>query len=300
MNFFRFTQQYLNIPLLLTALISFSSHADDELNCSKALNQRVSIKNNYLSADQFTKNRTLLEYSRLLSFENEESLFQKIRQLPKGSVIFDMGAGYGHALIESLDVNPKIQAVAVAYRMPYAQAYYDHYARRLTYLHGDYVENMATDHKLDPWMGKVDLMTDISGPFSYSQHIDALLQIYFDLLKKDGVIYLNFVHARNYDDLHRVYDEDFKVNQFWLGDREVSLKEWLEMIPGIEVSEVTEVINTGYYSGKKLVEKTFSLKIRKLANDVRISQTLETVSYESAAPARRVFRIKPLLWMFGF
>jgi hypothetical protein len=253
-------------------------------------------------------------YSALFPFKNSERVEDTVQALPEGSVWVDMGAGQARALAEGLRKNPKIaKGVAIAYKKPF-NAIKDpsgtsvlrrilsrvfepqrefvptKAADRFSYLHGDYVENMYRDGKLDDLKGNVDLITDVFGPVSYSENLPDVLQTYFDLLKQNGVLIVNLMLDVNYSG----HGANFKQipaqakNQVFT-DRTIDRNgviTWLKTIPGIEVIDESEVQGNGIAR-----ERSAGIKIVKTAEDVIVPRTLKTEVYEAGSPPKRIFRL---------
>ena len=273
---------------VLLALGSASVRANE---CSDRLKNYVQIKNDRLVENRFTVTRDLAEYHLIFNFNSTASLENVQKNLKPGSVWFDMGAGGAIALMEGLQKYPNIsQGVAVAYQRPKNSISEPIRNERFLYLDGDYVENMALNGRLARWAYDTDLFTDVFGPISYSENLPQLFQIYFDLLKQDGVLYFNLMNQRNFV-VNRegiVRTDTFKsVNRVVKNGRIQAdgILAWLNSIPGIEVEGTTRMSSGG--SGQ--IEESISYKVRKIAADVVVPNTLITEYYKAGSPPERSF-----------
>lgn len=283
--------------ILLSALLaSASTHA--QLNCAEQLSgsSQVKIANDFISANAFTVNRSLAIYSAHFPFKNTTTLMDVVTQLPLGSKWIDMGAGQGNALVDGLKANQGItEGIAISYSRP-PSAKDDHEVPgRFQYIDGDFVENLASAGELDQWMNQVDLITDVFGPLSYSEQLPQLLQIYVDLLKRNGTAVFNLMAERNYEPLignsMNLLDEPMPLNPVMKNGRYLSdgIVNWLRTIAGIEVIEVAEFkLPYGQYW-----EKSFAIKIRKTESHVAVPNNLRTKTYEASAPPKRTFELTP-------
>lgn len=264
----------LTVALLATGF-SLSRVSAEEGFCDGEFrkDERTQIDSGRLAVNQFNVSRNLAAYETHFAMRWAKGLTKTIRQLPAGSKIVDMGAGRGKALVDALLLNPGItEGVAVAFAKPDGAAPDVAVEGRFRYLHGDYVENMARDGKLDSLIGQTDVITDLFGPLSYSRDLPDLLHIYLKLLKKDGLLFFTLMTERGPPAV-TVNPSAFVV--------------WIRSIPGIEVVEIVK----RKVSGSPISwEKSISVKIRKIADQVDVPRSLATESYEDGSPPRRVLR----------
>lgn len=154
-------------------------------NAVKKQVERTEISNPSLAENKFNTSRDLASYNAYFKFSESKTLVDVLDGLPEQAVWMDMGAGKEFALNEGLKRNPRIEwGIAVSYKRPTYLEDHTAVASRFKSYEGDFVENMYHDGKFAQFEGKVDLITDVFGPFSYSKNLPVLLQTYFNLLKK--------------------------------------------------------------------------------------------------------------------
>lgn len=287
------------MPIFFLFSLLTSVSAQGHSQCGDAFSKnflRTEIRNEFIASNEFTVNRTLDVYSQHFPFKKTESLKKTVENLPKGSLWVDMGAGRAHALIDGLDLNPNIsEGVAIACKKPQGAESGRDFPRRFRYLEGDFVENMGRDGKLDTLKGRVNLITDVFGPISYSEYLPPLLQIYFDLLRPNGLAVFNIMAERNFDktNTNQLYlvNDPLSVNPVLINGNQNAdgIIAWLRTIPGIEIIEAAEytLMSVEHW------EKSYVIKIRKISNEVIIPQTLKTIKYEASSPPKRAFEIVP-------
>jgi hypothetical protein len=269
----------------IALILSLSPSAQSQSICEEIFQPqaRIEIQNENISRNFFNVSRGLKDYSLHFGFRNTLSIEQEIRLLRPGSTWIDMGAGQALALIEGLRLNRGIKGVGIAYRNPGKQPWFSQGIRnRFQYISGDYVENLSRDGKLNSFVGQTDLITDLYGPLSYSEHFPDLLQIYFDLLKPGGELLFNLMKSRS------TGQNSITVNQVLnSGSGNVhAIVMWLKTIPGIEVSEVIDDSRQEAH----LAESSIAIRIKKRRAVVTVPKTLETVTYISGSPPVRIFK----------
>jgi hypothetical protein len=299
------------LPLACMVFLAPSA-AFPQTQCSEIFQTaaRVKIENQLIAANAFTDNRDLNTYSSQLPFKQAPSIISLLEQLQHGSTWIDMGAGEANALADGLRQNLKItHGIAVGVKKPKFAKDERDLPGRLRYLDGDFVENMVRDGKLNSFMGQVDLISDVFGPLSYSEHLPELFQAYFDLLKTNGTLVFNFMLERNQKlqpGLERrpeslltrwkkllggqKYEYGVAtVNQLWRSDQEgpANFLIWLESIPGIEVVEIAGSMAA---EGHRW-EKSLAIQIRKVSSKVSVPHTLRTVKYQAGGPPQRVLEV---------
>lgn len=250
---------------------------------------RVEIANPRLAKNEFTVSRGLDNYNSHFPVTHTEGVRAAILGLERGSVWVDMGAGEGRALDDGLRLNGGLEGVGIAYKKPERAHDGADLGSRYRYLEGDFVENMARDGKLEDLNQRVDLMTDVYGPLSYSEHLPELLQTYLDLLQPGGRLYATFMSERNYEPHTTAPGETlFAVNVVRRNGRIVpdGLVHWLRSIPGIELLEVVDV-KTNY----SVKEHSRAFVLRKTHATVTVPRNLTTVFYRESSPPERHFEI---------
>lgn len=268
--------------LTLVFALAAPSVRAEEFDCSSALHTRVEIQNAKIAGNKFFTSRNLHSYSNHLQFRETRNMYGLVRDLKKDELWVDMGAGQANALIEGLKVNSQFKALGISYKIPDGTDLSE-YQDRLTYLDGDFVENMARDGILNPFVGKTSLITDVYGPISYSEHLPQLFQIYFDLLQVDGHLVFNLMTTSSR--AHIVTKKNVFI-QNGVED-EMSIYSWLKTIPGIEIVDASSFVANGTE-----LEKSIGFKIRKVSKIVNVPNTLITEVYQEASPATRIFRLE--------
>lgn len=277
----------IQAPACQTALHSTTLPYDlDDLNDLREL----------LEANRFQVGRNFHQYTKLFPFETSPQLIEMMMMMPQNSIWFDMGAGEGNAIVDGLNLFSNFkEGIATSYKKPTRARVSDEADGRFSYLDGDFIENMARRGLFDPYKGKVQLITDVFGPLSYSPYLPQVFQIYFDLLAPKGILLFTMLHDRNFEETHgssktlKLLDLPKTVNSFIIqGEKkEDGLIAWLKTIPGIEVLEVTDLpIDKNEFS-----ERVMSVKIRKKSQKVSTPWNLETGYYHITNPPHRIFHI---------
>lgn len=279
--------------LLIMILIASCSSGQNALSripasrdsCVDLVNSivRTNIQNDALEFNHFNVERDFDIYNSFFRFYETGSFDQTVVNLPSGTTWFDMGTGLGRVFDKGLNLkNPRIHGVGISYQRP------DHYEEikgiqnRFKYLHGDYVENMARDGKLKEWKGKSMLVTDLYGPLSYSEEIPLLLQIYLDLLAKDGTLMFNMMVEKNYSEgMNLITPTQSNI----INGNKFGIVDWLKTIPGISVVEKAVIKKIGdiYF------EEYISIKVVKQVEVVKVPNNLRLLKYEEGSPPNRQF-----------
>jgi SAM-dependent methyltransferase len=285
----------LSLLKLLTAvvLIAEPSLLQAQVRCAGLFEiaGKTQIENQYIKSNMFKVGRHLWTYDELLPFVRSKRLMSIMKDLPPGSVWVDMGAGAGQALWDGLTLNRNIRGVGIAYKRPdypWVDLQDDHLHGRVEYLEGDFVENMDRGRKLDHLKGRIDLITDIYGPLSYSKDLPLLLQTNMNLLKKDGLLIFSVMTETGVTML-KDPPEPVSLNAVFKNSQRLpeGLLAWIRTIPGIELVETTPFHN----NAGPAYENSVAIKIRKTQDDVRVPRTLKTIDYQSGAPPSRVFEV---------
>lgn len=266
----------LCLQTLSTQTYALDSFCDSHLSGTS----RITTEDTFLKNNNFKVNRDLESYDNHFSFEKSLSFEKMVLTLPPGSTWIDMGAGKAVALVDGLNRNPKIkEAVGIAYARPNGVERYNGPPERFRYLEGDYVENMARDQKLQDLNGRVTLISDLYGPFSYTREIVSLMQVYFNLLKPEGVLVFNVMVKRNHFNYALVPETE--MNSI------AELRKWLSSIPGTEILDETEFrARSGTF-----FEDSIAFKIKKTATSVIVPNNIKTLEFESWSPPQRKFGI---------
>ncbi|MFN9067948.1 MAG: hypothetical protein ACK5V3_12025 [Bdellovibrionales bacterium] len=216
-----------------------------------------------VETNQFRTDRTLAKYARYLT-PSGRSLFEYFKNLNNGALWLDSGAGLAIALKQGLSQFPNLQkAIAIGVKKPegFLEPSLEMDRQRFEYLEG-YMEKLFDEGKLNPWMGRVDIITDVLGAFSYTRDMRKVLQIQLDLLAPGGTLFLMY-----YRDYNRVSGTEGKL-----------LINWLKSIPGLEVEE------------RKSTEfKQASVIIRKKRDSVIVPENLLYGPDDRGVPPRRHF-----------
>lgn len=257
--------------------------------CESVFRSKIQIRNSNLLMNNFTVDRGLSQYENHFPFKTARGVKVTLASLPKKSVWFDMGAGKGHALVDGLKLNSNLTAIGVSYVRPGKSADLNIYGERAGYLEGDYVENMMDLGRLKPYLGRVNVITDVYGPFSYTNDVPRLLQTYLDLLETDGVLFVNFLVDRKieHDPYARVgYSSMNSVLKSDGTKSNAGILEWLMQIEGIQVLDAARAES----EPGAVHEKSIGLKIKKTATHVTVPSNLKLETYEADSPPRRTFR----------
>lgn len=239
----------------------------------------------FIAKNKFTKSRSLLNYDFAFAFNWAANVSKTIARLAAGAKWMDMGAGEAKAIIEVLRSNQSLgEAIAISHTVPKEFEWpADVDASRFTYLKDDFVENMARNGQLDRWAGQIDVITDLYGPFSYTNDVVAVLQTYLDLLKPGGVAFINLMNEEKINGKYVRWNSTFSPT----GGR-LNLIEWIAGLPGVEV-----VATARQVAGRGDSERSIAIKIKKTAPVVIVPTNLEVTEYMPYSPPRRSFVITP-------
>lgn len=271
--------------------------ANQDPTCVEIVNNfiRTKVNNKFLANKKFETLRDFRGYSNYFPFPETGSFKDTVLNLPSDSLWMDMGSGDGIALAQGLEKNLKINGVAVSYNkmlMRFEEKIYDgnylierKFDGRVRQLEGDYVENFAKDGKLNEWMGKASLITDLFGPISYSEDLVPIFQTYFDLLSPNGILEFNFMLEKNFNSDLQLLPNRVSMNS--VDGNKRGLLDWLKTIPGITIIEVVDQ----EASSNEFVEKSISVKIKKIKDKIKVPNTLQSQGYEEGAPPLRIFKL---------
>ena len=154
---------------------------------------RLAANEDLLGRNAFTHNRGLLSpggYRSMLG----EAFFSRLGTLQPGEIWMDMGAGSFNAIDEFYDQVPGSAGVRTAglnFELPADNALESLADHGTVSLSGKYVEDYLPEEIITRVGGRVDLMTDVYGPLSYSSRIDEVLQLYGDVLDVGGELHIN-------------------------------------------------------------------------------------------------------------
>lgn len=254
--------------------------------------EKFHVQNAAIEKNGFNVSRGKSAYLEDLSGENGIGLAHKLDHLPKDAVYVDMGAGIAMAITQILRSHPSIaEGVAIAYAKPANFQIFSH--RKLTYIAGDFVENLAASGRLGHLKGRVDLITDVYGPLSYSNDVSRLLQVYLDLLKPEGTLLFNWMTLQN-----SVNEATGAISKSVMnrlngivprGKDPTGLLDWLKKVPGIEV----EFVKASRAGSAKNAEESVAIQITKKSADPKIPRELSASEYAEGNPPKRVFRVAP-------
>lgn len=151
-------QKLFNFVLLAPIFFSLNSYAQDR--CQNLLNSKlIKIHNPTLERNGFHISRGIGLYHTMFEFYKSKSLADEIMTLPAGSNWIDMGAGKGIAMAEALEKNKNInQAIAISYLKPNDAIDVSFFENRMSYLSGDYVENIYMKGQLNHFKKKLILL----------------------------------------------------------------------------------------------------------------------------------------------
>jgi hypothetical protein len=157
-----------------------------------------------------------------------EEFFERLNKLEGAGHWVDMGSGESFALQEFFESRfhahhelPDITGVTIVSRSEVPT-----FDGKLTILKGRPAEDIGVGEFKKP----ADIITDYYGAFSYSARLSQLLTKYFELLKEDGVIFINTSDPEVYSDL---------TTQIEISAWEVlTVFKWLEENPTIKVEVI--------------------------------------------------------------
>jgi hypothetical protein len=192
-----------------------------------------------------------------------------------------MGAGDANALRE---IQNNLKLVAVNYKNPplLDGLLARHVIPHIEVLHGDYLENMYQHGRLDHLNGNVDLITDVGGVLSYTEHFSEVLKIYSKLLKPGGKMELAMV-LKNREGEKIFFtkngsDEELFPKSVYRIDS--PLRYYLKQIKGLEVSHAR-------FFNNNWSELVFAAQLEKIHDAVIIPDlSLQMVDRKAIPPVR--------------
>lgn len=150
------------------------------------------------------------------------------------------------------------------------------YPQFFTFISGDYLENLYLDGVLDKYKAEVDFLSDLHGPSAYSRDLVRVWNIYFDLLKVDG-LFVDLIMDRRND------PEEVYVNEFFSMATGLKLefpdvlRFLIARTPGLELKEgFPRLSKVHIWDSEKgfLFEENWDIRIRKTAPGARIDPRL--------------------------
>lgn len=276
------------LALILSEGLFFPSYSSAQMNCKDlffedSISTTINLQNN-----NYMEFRILDSYNDFFKFPYARDLLQTLSSLRQGTTWFDMGSGKNVALVKGLERNPQIRrGVGVsATRTEFALGD-KRVPGRLKQVNGDYLEKLVAAGRLKNQMGKVDLVTDVFGPLSYSQNVVEVMQIYLDLLSKNGQLMTAFLLARGTAqtvmESEKIHSYNAVMTESGLSKR--GLLEWLKSIPGIAV----EVVEQKIISEDGKFEHTTGVRITKLQDKVIVPKTIKVDKEVPTVPPLRIF-----------
>lgn len=205
----------------------------------------------------FKKNRELRDY---IYFFGVRFRLKLASIFLKGGHWLDAGAGSGRGQREFFEKITKIKITknllrltAVSVTKPY-EAIEEFspielsHPNQVRYLHERYIEEIPDKEIIS--FGRLDLITDLFGPLSYSDKPIEILNKYLRILKNDGEIYTNLGGRLKID------------------ERSMTIVNWLKTIEGIEVSQIGMGLFGSDPSGPHSNGNV--IRIRKTRSDIQI------------------------------
>lgn len=123
-----------------------------------------------------------------------EAFFTRLSGLQPGQIWMDMGAGSFNAIDEFYSGVPSSSGVRTAglnYQLPDDHVLDSLAGRGTVSIDGGYAEDFLPEEIIARVGGRVDLMTDVYGPLTYSSRVDEVLQLYGDVLEVGGELHIN-------------------------------------------------------------------------------------------------------------
>ena len=271
--------------LLLALSVVYAPVVVNAESCSQSI-QELS-KNSRLKSNKFTTSRTLRDYARMFPFHfgptGTDGLRGHLITVKEKTLWVDMGAGNAEALKSAVNANPNIYGTAIGFRLPKEASVSELPKNRFKYLSGKFLEDLYSNNELKHLESKVDVITDLYGPLSYSRDIALVFDIYIKLLKVNGELSFNLMKRRadwtgsTGDMMNSFNRQEGSIYPFVL---------WMKSIDGIDVEISNTITSSGV--GREVFQ---SFKITKLKEDVEVPQNIKLELYEEESPARRRFKI---------
>ena len=193
-----------------------------------------------------------------------------LMKLREDQIWFDSGSGLLNALREYPELGGKAKTMGLSFERPTQMSDLQLYQQNLnsllhngrhTQFEGMYLE------ALKPLTQKVDIITDIHGPFTYSKNLEKVLRIYLENLKTDGRLYISHSTQTKMQLAEaRMSPEELAYRQKAISkgrdpelDHENGLSYILDSIQGIEWTMIN-----GNYNTIKITRTSEPLQIPKL------------------------------------
>ncbi len=204
---------FLSILILLASSVSSSALA----KCDDLLSE---LSRQTIQENQFNTGRTLGIYKDELS----DHFHNFLLNLRGHQVWIDAGAGEAkavreyHAQVKSEDA--RAYTLAIGYVAPQSQKYQDFLVqaakhKKFKYLSGRFLEEIPLKD-----LPSAALISDVYGPFHYSDRLDVVLEKYLSTLKKGGELYIKTI-------------EGFRILEDSAGN-EVSFNDYFSSISGVQ------------------------------------------------------------------
>jgi hypothetical protein len=287
LNFIR--RNLIRILIFLTCnMFLFSKRVQAQEKCEIFFDEAPTSVQHHVENNNYTQTRILDDYNNYFLFREGKNLLQTLANLRTGATWFDMGSGRNVALVKGLQKNPQIRrGVGVsATRTEFALGD-ERVPGRLKQINGDYLENLVAQGRLKSQKGKVDLITEVFGPMTYSRQVTEIMQIYLDLLKTNGQLMMAFQIARGKQRSIFEPKEVYPYNSVSSerGLNEYGLLEWMKTIQGISIEFVEQ--KTEKEEGQ--FEHTIGVRITKLIDQVNVPRTIEVDKEIPTVPPMRIF-----------
>ncbi len=274
--------------IILSLFIFVESLPAEENTCAAFVSLESAHSN--VDTNNYTETRFLDEYNLFFLFRQGLDLLKTLSGLRKNAIWFDMGSGINKALVKGLESNTQIRRGVGLSKVKTEGAWGDkRVPGRMKQINGDTLESLVDQGRLKNHMGRVDLITDVFGPLSYTKNVVKVMQIYLDLLAQNGqaMISLQVGRARGMSRLDAI-ENYIPYNSLHVSDgvEPYGLISWIKSIPGISVEEVVqdEFKEDGTY------HKTVGLRITKHVDKVVVPQTIAIEHYaDEEVPPMRVF-----------
>ena len=245
--------------LKLFLLVSLFSGASSSANCFVEMRH----PSEYLQNNLFRVDRDLNTYNRAFPFGNQRGLLPLVHQLGPGSLWIDMGGGKRFALMKGLNLNPGIVGVDISFAKPAGALEPSESDRaRFQEFHGLDLVEMDEMGLLTSFYGRVSLITDVFGPFSYGSDIRAIMKVYMKLLSADGRLYLTWLEEKLEQDPATYADEYILVNPVFSG-RHATADGLFDWVRAQDAFELLSSATNQEYDGPFHWEKARAVLIQK-------------------------------------
>lgn len=209
-----------NSSISQTSKTTKSPRAGESFSNEKKLNVTKA-----LSRNNFTIKRGFRDYAQAF----HEEFQSRLASLTRRQAWLNVGGGLAEAEFQFLEAKdsaklPLPKVISFAVKQPKKARIYPKNHR--------YVEGFIENATIQELGGKFDVITDNYSALSYSRNLTGVIQKYLDLLTPNGKIYITSTGLN-------LSKGSFVGIKVLVGDKQVTVPEWLSSIPGLIIKDIS-------------------------------------------------------------